>query len=168
VEREAGLPQPWASLTIQELVFIQSLATGRNFSAPLRNARIMSRGSGSPALPPGSRPPHRRALTRGRVEPPQPAPGNGEPADNVPGEVQQVHVVRHVPPDKAFVLFTGMHMRYLFPRVFATTPAGHIGRDQRQLPADGARTGTDAAGRGVRLRCGPWPLRAYVVPIVLI
>ena len=88
----------------------------------------------------------------GGAQPPHPASGNGEPVDKVPGEVQQVHVVRHVAPDKAFVLFAGVHMRYLFPRVFATTPAGHIRRDQRQLPADGARTGTDAAGRRMRLR----------------
>lgn len=40
----------------------------------------------------------------GGVQPPHPAPGNGEPVDKVPGEVQQVHVMRHIAPDNAFVL----------------------------------------------------------------
>ena len=129
--------------------------------APLPRPASQRRSTSSPALPPGSRPPHRRALMRGGagVQPAHPAPGNGGPVDKVPGEVQQVHVAGHVAPDKAFVLSPACICATCSLRL-RDDPGWHIPRDQRQLPAGGARTGTDAAGRRVRLRCGPWPFRA--------
>jgi deazaflavin-dependent oxidoreductase (nitroreductase family) len=78
-------------------------------------------------------------------------------------------VVRHVEPNKAFVLFTDTHLRYLLPARLRDDPRlGIYGQLSAGYLLTEPEPGKTRIVRRMRLRCGPWPLRAYFVPIVLV
>ena len=88
-------------------------------------------------------------------------------ADGPPGTAY--YVVRHVEPEEAFVLFTDTHLRYLLPARLRDDPRlGIFGQISDSYLLTEPQPGQTRVIRRMRLRCGPWPFRAYVVPVVLI
>jgi F420H(2)-dependent quinone reductase len=88
-------------------------------------------------------------------------------ADGPPGTAY--YVVRHVEPNRAFVLFTDTHLRYLLPARLRDKPRlGIYGELSDSTLLTEPAPGTTRIVRRMRLRCGAWPFRAYFVPIVLI
>jgi deazaflavin-dependent oxidoreductase (nitroreductase family) len=88
-------------------------------------------------------------------------------ADGPPGTAY--YAVRHVEPNKAFVLFTDTHLRYLLPARLRDDPRlGIYGQLSDSYLLTEPEPGKTRMVRRMRLRCGPWRLRAYLVPVVLI
>ncbi len=88
-------------------------------------------------------------------------------ADGPPGTAY--YVVRRVEPEEAFVLFTDTHLRYLLPARLRDDPRlGIFGQISDSYLLTEPQPGQTRLIRRMRLRCGPWPFRAYVVPVVLI
>jgi len=88
-------------------------------------------------------------------------------ADGPPGTTY--YVVRRVEPEEAFVLFTDTHLRYLLPARLRDDPRlGIFGQISDSYLLTEPQPGQTRLIRRMRLRCGPWPFRAYVVPVVLI
>ena len=88
-------------------------------------------------------------------------------ADGPPGTA--CHVVRQAEPGKSWVLFTDTHLRYLLPARLRDNPRlGVFGELSDSFLLAGPEPGKTRLIRRMRLRCGPGPFRAYVVPIVLI
>jgi glyoxylase-like metal-dependent hydrolase (beta-lactamase superfamily II) len=88
-------------------------------------------------------------------------------ADGPPGTAY--YVVRRVEPDKAFVLFTDTHLRYLLPARLRDNPRlGIFGELSDSFLLTEPEPGQTRVVRRMRLRCEPWPFRAFVVPIVLV
>ena len=87
--------------------------------------------------------------------------------DGPPGTAY--YVVRYVDPYKALVLFTDTHLRYLLPARLRDNPrldvSGQISASFLLTQPD---PGTTRVIRRMRLRCAPWPFRAFAVPIVVI
>jgi hypothetical protein len=74
-----------------------------------------------------------------------------------------------VEPEEAFVLFTDTHLRYLLPARLRDDPRlGIFGQISDSYLLTEPQPGQTRLIRRMRLRCGPWPFRAYVVPVVLI
>jgi hypothetical protein len=88
-------------------------------------------------------------------------------ADGPPGTAY--YVVREAEPGKSFVLFTDTHLRYLLPARLRGNPRlGIFGELSDSTVLTEPEPGTTRMIRRMRLSCGPWPFRAYVVPIVLV
>ena len=88
-------------------------------------------------------------------------------ADGPPGTAR--YVVRQAEPGKTFVLFTDTHLRYLLPARLRGNPRlGISGELSASYLLTEPEPATTRLIRRMRLRCGPWPFRAYVVPVVLI
>lgn len=88
-------------------------------------------------------------------------------ADGPPGTAY--YVVRQAEPDKSWVLFSDTHLRYLVPaRLRDSSRLGIFGELSDSYLLTEPRPGTTRVIRRMRLRCGPWPFRVYVTPIVLI
>ncbi len=88
-------------------------------------------------------------------------------ADGPPGTAY--YVVRQTEPGKSFVLFTDTHLRYLLPARLRDNPRlGIFGEVSDSFLLAEPEPGTTRVIRRMRLRCGPRPFPAYVVPIVLI
>ena len=87
-------------------------------------------------------------------------------ADGPPGTAY--YVVRQVEPNKAFVLFTDTHLRHLVPARLRNWPQlGIFGEiSASYLLTEPEREQTRVVRR-MRLTCGPWPFRAFAVPVVL-
>jgi hypothetical protein len=73
-----------------------------------------------------------------------------------------------VEPEEAFVLFTDTHLRYLLPAPLRDGPRLGTGQISDSYLLTEPQPGQTRVIRRMRLRCGPWPFRAYVVPVVLI
>ena len=88
-------------------------------------------------------------------------------ADGPPGTAY--YVVRHVEPNRAFVLFTDTHLRHLLPAGLRDNPRlgvfGEISAGYLLVEAEGGRT---RLLRRMRLTCGPWPFRVLALPVVLV
>lgn len=88
-------------------------------------------------------------------------------ADGPPGTAY--YVVRQAEPGKSWVLFTDTHLRYLLPARLRDDPRlGVFGELSDSFLLAEPEPGKTRLIRRMRLRCGPGPFRAYVVPIVLI
>jgi len=88
-------------------------------------------------------------------------------ADGPPGTAY--YVARQVEPGRSFVLFTDTHLRFLVPaRLRGNHRLGISGELSASYLLAEPEPGTMRVIRRMRLRCGPWPFRAYAVPIVLI
>ncbi len=88
-------------------------------------------------------------------------------ADGPPGTA--CYVVRQAEPGKSWVLFTDTHLRYLLPARLRDDPRlGVFDELSDSFLLAGPEPGKTRLIRRMRLRCGPGPFRAYVVPIVLI
>ena len=88
-------------------------------------------------------------------------------ADGPPGTAY--YVVRQLEPDKAFVLFTDTHLRYLLPARLRDNPRlGIFGELSDSTILTEPEPGQTRVVRRIRMRCGPWPFRTFVVPIVLV
>ncbi len=88
-------------------------------------------------------------------------------ADGPPGTAY--YVVRQLEPGKTFVLFTDTHLRYLLPARLRDSPRlGVFGELSDSTILTEPEPGKTRVIRRIRMRCGPWPFRAYVVPIVLV
>jgi hypothetical protein len=88
-------------------------------------------------------------------------------ADGPPGTA--CYVVRGVDPGRSFVLGTDTHLRYLVPaRLRDSSRLGIFGELSDSFLLTEPEPGTTRLIRRMRLSCGPWPFRAYAVPIVLI
>jgi glyoxylase-like metal-dependent hydrolase (beta-lactamase superfamily II) len=88
-------------------------------------------------------------------------------ADGPPGTA--CYVVRQAEPGRIFVLFTDTHLRYLLPaRLRGSRRLGIFGELSDSFLLTEPEPGTTRLIRRMRLRCGPWPFRAYAVPVVLI
>jgi glyoxylase-like metal-dependent hydrolase (beta-lactamase superfamily II) len=88
-------------------------------------------------------------------------------ADGPPGTAY--YVVREAEPGKSWVLFTDTHLRYLLPARLRGNPRlGIFGELSDSTLLAEPEPGTTRVIRRMRLSCGPWPFRAYVVPIVLV
>ena len=88
-------------------------------------------------------------------------------SDGPPGTAY--YVVRHVEPYREFVLFTDTHLRYLLPARIRQDPRLHVvGEISAGHLLSEPQPGTTRLVRRMRLRCGPWPFRAFAVPVVLI
>jgi glyoxylase-like metal-dependent hydrolase (beta-lactamase superfamily II) len=88
-------------------------------------------------------------------------------ADGPPGTAY--YVVRQAEPGKSFVLFTDTHLRYLLPAWLRGNPwLGIHGEISDSFLLTEPQPGTTRLIRRMRLTCGPWPFRAYAVPVVLI
>jgi glyoxylase-like metal-dependent hydrolase (beta-lactamase superfamily II) len=88
-------------------------------------------------------------------------------ADGPPGTAY--YVVRQLEPDRAFVLFTDTHLRYLVPARLRDNPRlGIFGELSDSTVLTEPEPGQTRVVRRMRMRCGPWPFRALVVPIVLV
>jgi deazaflavin-dependent oxidoreductase (nitroreductase family) len=77
------------------------------------------------------------------------------------------YVVRHVEPNRAFVTFTDTHLPYLLPARLRDDPRPGVFGEV----SDGmllTEPGKTRPVHRMRMTCGPWPFRAYFVPIVLI
>ena len=72
-------------------------------------------------------------------------------------------------PGKSWVLFTDTHLRYLLPARLRDNPRlGIFGEVSDSCLLTEPEPGTTRVVRRMRLRCGPWLFRMYVVPIVLV
>ncbi len=88
-------------------------------------------------------------------------------ADGPPGTAY--YVVRQAEPGRSFVLFTDTHLRYLLPARLRDNPRlGVSGEISDSFLLTEPEPGTTRLIRRMRLGCGPWPFRAYAVPVVLI
>jgi hypothetical protein len=88
-------------------------------------------------------------------------------ADGPPGTAY--YVVRYLEPDRAFVLFTDTHLRYLVPSRLRDNPLlGIFGELSDSTVLTEPEPGQTRVVRRMRMRCGPWPFRTFVVPIVLV
>jgi len=88
-------------------------------------------------------------------------------ADGPPGTA--CYVVRHVEPNKAFALFTDTHLRYLLPARLRNSPRLVVfGELSASYVLAAPERGRTRAVRRMRMTCGPWPFRAFAIPIVLI
>ena len=88
-------------------------------------------------------------------------------ADGPPGTA--CYLVREAEPGKSWVLFTDTHLRYLLPARLRDNPRlGIFGELSDSCLLTEPAPGTTRVIRRMRLRCGPGPFRAYVVPIVLV
>ena len=88
-------------------------------------------------------------------------------ADGPPGTAY--YVVRQAEPGKSWVLFTDTHLRYLVPARLRDSPRlGIFGEVSDSCLLTEPEPGTTRVIRRMRLRCGPWLFRVYVVPIVLV
>ena len=88
-------------------------------------------------------------------------------ADGPPGTAY--YVVRQAEPGKSWVLFTDTHLRYLVPTRLRDNPRlGIFGELSDSCLLTEPEPGKTRVIRRMRMRCGPWPFWAYVVPIVLI
>jgi glyoxylase-like metal-dependent hydrolase (beta-lactamase superfamily II) len=88
-------------------------------------------------------------------------------ADGPPGTAY--YVVRQAEPGKSFVLFTDTHLRYLLPAWLRGNPRlGISGEISDSFLLTEPQPGTTRLIRRMRLSCGPWPFRAYAIPVVLI
>jgi hypothetical protein len=88
-------------------------------------------------------------------------------ADGPPGTA--FYVVRQVEPHRALVRYTDTHLRHLVPaRLRDNFRLGIFGELSDSLLLIGLESGKTRVVRRMRLRCGPLPFTAYVVPIVLI
>ena len=88
-------------------------------------------------------------------------------ADGPPGTA--CYVVRQAEPGRSFVLFTDTHLRYLLPARLRDNPRlGISGEISDSFLLTEPEPGTTRLIRRMRLNCGPWPFRAYAVPVVLI
>jgi hypothetical protein len=77
--------------------------------------------------------------------------------------------VRQAEPGKSWVLFTDTHLRYLLPARLRDDPRlGVFGELSDSFLLAEPEPGKTRVIRRMRLRCGPRPFRAYVIPIVLI
>jgi hypothetical protein len=95
-------------------------------------------------------------------------PGVGDTiADGPPGTAY--YVVRHVEPNRALVLFTDTHLRYLLPARLRDNPRLRVfGELSASYVLTEPEPGKSRFVRRMRLTCGPWPFRALAVPIVLL
>ena len=67
------------------------------------------------------------------------------------------------------VLFTDTHLRYLLPARLRDNPRlGIFGELSDSTILTEPEPGQTRVVRRMRMRCGPWPFRAFVVPIVLV
>jgi len=88
-------------------------------------------------------------------------------ADGPPGTAY--YVVRQAEPGESLVLFTDTHLRYLLPTRLRGNPRlGISGELSAGYLLTEPQPGTTRLIRRMRLRCGPWPFRAYAALIVLI
>ncbi|HEY4993154.1 MAG TPA: hypothetical protein VII33_13855, partial [Nakamurella sp.] len=88
-------------------------------------------------------------------------------ADGPPGTAY--YVVRHVTPAREFVVFTDTHLRHLLPARIRENPRiGLVGDISDDCLLTEAEPGKTRLVRRMRLRCEPWPFRAFAVPVVLI
>ncbi len=88
-------------------------------------------------------------------------------ADGPPGTA--CRVVRQLDPGRAFVLFTDTHLRYLLPARLRDNPRlGIFGKLSDSSVLTEPEPGKTRVVRRMRLGCGPWPVRAFVVPVVLV
>ncbi len=88
-------------------------------------------------------------------------------ADGPPGTAY--YVVRHLEPGRALVLFTDTHLRYLLPARLRDNPRlGIFGELSDSTVLTEPEPGRTRVVRRMRMRCGPWPFRTFVVPIVLV
>jgi len=88
-------------------------------------------------------------------------------ADGPPGTAY--YLVRQAEPGRSWVLFTDTHLRYLVPaRLRDNLRLGIFGQLSDSCLLTEPEPGKTRVIRRMRLRCGPWPFRAYVVPIVLV
>jgi hypothetical protein len=88
-------------------------------------------------------------------------------ADGPPGTA--CYVVRQAKPGRSLVLFTDTHLRYLRPARLRGNPRlGISGELSAGYLLTEPEPGTTRLIRRMRLRCGPWPFRAYAAPVVLV
>jgi hypothetical protein len=88
-------------------------------------------------------------------------------ADGPPGTAY--YVVRRVEPNKALVLFTDTHLRYILPARLRNSPRlDVIGELSDSLLLTEPQPGKTRVVRRMRMRCEPWPFRALAIPIVLL
>ena len=88
-------------------------------------------------------------------------------ADGPPGTAY--YVIRQAEPGKSLVLFTDTHLSYLLPARLRDNPRlGIFGQISDSFVLTEPQPGTTRLIRRMRLRCGPWAFRIYVVPVVLI
>jgi hypothetical protein len=88
-------------------------------------------------------------------------------ADGPPGTAY--YVVHHVEPNKALVLFTDTHLRYLLPSRLRDNPRlGVFGELSNSYLLTEPEPGKTRLVRRMRMACGPWPFRALALPIVLL
>ena len=88
-------------------------------------------------------------------------------ADGPPGTAY--YVVREAEPGRSWVLFTDTHLRYLLPARLRGHPRlGIYGELSASYLLTEPEPGTTRVIRRMRLRCGPPPFRAYIIPVVLI
>ena len=88
-------------------------------------------------------------------------------ADGPPGTAY--YVVRQAEPGRSWVLFTDTHLGYLLPARLRDNPRlGIFGELSDSMLLTEPEPGKTRLIRRMRMRCGPWPFQAYVVPIVLI
>ena len=88
-------------------------------------------------------------------------------ADGPPGTAY--YVVRQAEPGKSWVLFTDTHLRYLLPARLRDNPRlGIFGQLSDSTVLTEPEPGTTRVIRRMRLRCGPRPFRAYIVPVVMV
>lgn len=106
--------------------------------------------------------------TSERIVPAWQNPGVGDTiADGPPGTAY--YVVRHVEPNKALVLFTDTHLRYLLPARLRDNPRlGVFGELSDSLLLTEPEPGKTRLVRRMRMTCGPWAFRALAVPVVLL
>jgi hypothetical protein len=87
-------------------------------------------------------------------------------ADGPPGTA---YYAREAEPGKSWVLFTDTYLRYLLPARLRDNPRlGIFGELSDSTVLAEPEPGTTPVIRRMRLSCGPWPFRAYVVPVVLV
>ena len=88
-------------------------------------------------------------------------------ADGPPGTAY--YVVRQAEPGRLLVLFTDTHLRYLLPAgLRENARLGAHGEISVSYVLTEPEPGATRLVRRMRLSCGPWPFRFYVIPIVLI
>jgi hypothetical protein len=88
-------------------------------------------------------------------------------ADGPPGTAY--YVMRYIEPNKALVMFTDTHLRYLLPARLRDNPRlGIVGEISSSFLLTEPEPGTTRLIRRMRLTCRPWPFRLFAVPVVVI